>query len=76
MQTGLSRNSKRAVPRPKAVVHAPQNGRPKHSLGIIESHGGRLWAASNQPRGAVFLFVLPAENDEPHNVGAPFKLES
>jgi len=27
---------------------------------IVEAHGGRLWAAANQPRGAVFHFVLPA----------------
>ena len=27
---------------------------------IIEAHGGRLWAAANQPRGAVFHFALPA----------------
>ena len=36
------------------------------SRSIIASHGGRLWAAPNQPRGAVFLFMLPAENDELH----------
>jgi PAS domain S-box-containing protein len=30
------------------------------SRSIIEAHGGRLWAAANQPRGAVFHFVLPA----------------
>jgi signal transduction histidine kinase len=27
---------------------------------IIESHGGRLWATNNAPRGAVFQFTLPA----------------
>jgi C4-dicarboxylate-specific signal transduction histidine kinase len=27
---------------------------------IIEAHGGRLWAAKNEPRGAVFHFTLPA----------------
>jgi PAS domain S-box-containing protein len=25
---------------------------------IIEAHGGRLWAAANEPRGAVFQFTL------------------
>jgi hypothetical protein len=30
---------------------------------IIEAHGGRLWADTNEPRGAVFQFTLPgAEN--------------
>jgi signal transduction histidine kinase len=28
--------------------------------GIIEAHGGRLWATPNEPQGAVFQFTLPA----------------
>jgi C4-dicarboxylate-specific signal transduction histidine kinase len=29
---------------------------------IIESHGGRLWAEANKPRGVVFQFTLLAES--------------
>jgi signal transduction histidine kinase len=29
------------------------------SQSIIETHGGRLWAEKNEPRGAVFHFTLP-----------------
>lgn len=28
---------------------------------VIESHGGRIWAAANAPTGAVFAFALPVE---------------
>jgi C4-dicarboxylate-specific signal transduction histidine kinase len=30
------------------------------SQSIINSHGGRLWAADNSPRGAIFQFTLPS----------------
>ena len=29
------------------------------SRSIIDSHGGRLWATANEPRGATFQFTLP-----------------
>jgi PAS domain S-box-containing protein len=31
---------------------------------IIEAHGGRLWASTNEPRGAVFHFTVPVGRDE------------
>ncbi len=35
------------------------------SRSLIESHGGRLWAAPNSPHGAVFSFTLPATAGSP-----------
>jgi PAS domain S-box-containing protein len=33
------------------------------SRSIIESHGGRLWAADHSPRGASFYFTLPTKTE-------------
>ena len=34
------------------------------SRSIAESHGGRLWAAENPPRGATFYLALPFKTEE------------
>lgn len=33
--------------------------------GIVQAHGGRIWAEANHPRGAAFLFSLPVERPQP-----------
>ena len=30
---------------------------------IINAHGGQMWVSANEPRGAVFQFTLPTDND-------------
>jgi signal transduction histidine kinase len=30
---------------------------------IIDTHGGRLWAGANEPRGAIFQFTLPSAGE-------------
>jgi PAS domain S-box-containing protein len=41
-------------------VHGTGMGLPI-SRSIVESHEGRLWAACNSPRGAIFCFTLPTK---------------
>jgi signal transduction histidine kinase len=37
------------------------------SRSIVESHGGRLWAADNSPRGARLCFTLPTQSEIRHS---------
>jgi C4-dicarboxylate-specific signal transduction histidine kinase len=41
------------------------------SRSIVESHGGRLWAANNHPHGASFSFTLPVPVEEPEQRATP-----
>jgi signal transduction histidine kinase len=36
------------------------------SRSIAESHGGRLWATNNHPRGASFYLTLPTKIEARH----------
>lgn len=36
------------------------------SRGIVEAHGGRIWAQNNNPKGATFSLTLPYERAIPH----------
>jgi len=43
------------------------------SRSVVVAHGGRLWAMANEPRGAVFRFVLPAVQSDTHpNAGVAY----
>lgn len=33
--------------------------------GLVEAHGGRVWAATSSDTGATFCFILPVDEEEP-----------
>jgi len=39
------------------------------SRSIVETHGGRLWATDNLPRGAIFHFTVPTHPGSSHDSG-------
>jgi signal transduction histidine kinase len=41
------------------------------SRSIVESHGGRLWAADNSPHGASFHFTPPRQSRWEHDAAKP-----
>ena len=45
------------------------------SRSIIESHGGRLWAVDNSPRGVKFCFTLPVSGETHDSIASGDRAE-
>jgi two-component system sensor histidine kinase KdpD len=44
--------------------------------GIVEAHGGRIWAENGESRGAVFAFAIPVERKPVHEAAVMNEAES